>query len=149
MREFTRAIEKAKAKGLGVNQFSIESNHIHLMGESESNAALTCGILSLQGCIKWGLKRSFDYIGAVFDGRFHLHPLKTLREVRNALLYVIFNHAKHCRMPKFADAFSSAHAFAALDEFVSNPGKPPRWQDAIATALTPAKSWLQTMGWRR
>jgi putative transposase len=149
LKRFTRAIEKARAKGLDVNQFAIESTHIHFMGEADSNASLTSGILSLQGCIVWGLRKVFDYFGGVFDGRFHLHELKSPREVRNALLYVIFNHAKHCQAAWFADAFSSAFAFADLHRYVKKPGRPPRWQAEITRVLSPAKSWLQTVGWKR
>jgi putative transposase len=146
---FTSAIEKARKKGLDVNHFSIESTHIHFMGETENNEALTRGILSLQACIVWALRRIFGFFGAVFAGRFHLHPLGSPREVRNALLYVIFNHAKHCRAELFADVFSSAHAFEELRDFVSRPGPPPRWQTQIDRVLVPAKSWLQRVGWKR
>jgi REP element-mobilizing transposase RayT len=142
-------MEKARKKGLSVNHFSIEPNHIHLLGEADSNERLTRGILSLQGCIKWGLKRVFNFVGRVFQGRFHLHELKMPREVRNAILYVIFNHAKHCRMPRFADAFSSAFSFDELRRYVRSPGEPPRWQDELNRVLSPAKSWLQRIGWKR
>jgi putative transposase len=149
LRRFTRAIERARVKGLDVNQFSIEPNHIHFMGETENNQTLTSGILSLQGCITWGLRKVFDYFGEVFDGRFHLHRLTSPREVRKALLYVIFNHAKHCKVPLFADVFSSAFAFKEIQQYVIRPGSPPRWQSEIVKALVPARSWLQTVGWKR
>jgi putative transposase len=149
IRKFTRGIEKARNKGLNVNHFTIESTHIHFMGETEDNEALTRGILSLQACIVWALRQLFGFFGAVFAGRFHLHVLKSPREVRNALLYVIFNHAKHCNAELFADVFSSAFAFQELRDFVRRPGQPPRWQNEISRALAPAKSWLQTVGWKR
>jgi putative transposase len=147
--KFIAAIEKARAKGLDVNHFTIESTHIHFMGETENNDLLTKGILSLQSCIVWALRKIFGHYGDVFQGRYHLHELETPREVRNALLYVIFNHAKHCKVERFADAFSSAHAFEELHRFVRKPGRPPRWQNQLERALAPAKSWLQTRGWKR
>jgi putative transposase len=146
---FTEAIKKGRKKGLDINHFTIESTHIHFMGETESNETLRRGMLSIQGCLVWALKKLFAYFGRVFQGRYHLHELKTPREVRHALLYVIFNHAKHCQTGWFADAFSSAHAFKELREFVRSPGRSPRWQERIDQALAPAKSWLQTVGWRR
>ena len=149
MMKFTRAIEKSRAKGLCVNHFSVESNHIHLTGEAAGNDAVTRGMLSLQGCITWALRKVFNYFGNVFDGRFHLRALRSPREVRNALLYVIFNHAKHCGVGFFADAYSSAHAFTELRDFVRRPGRPPPWQAEIESALSPARSWLQTVGWKR
>jgi putative transposase len=149
VRQFTKAVAGAREKGLNVNQFSILSNHIHVLGETESNETLTSGILSLQSSIVWALRRIFRYAGQVFRGRFHLRELKSPREVRNALLYVIFNHAKHCQMAPFADLFSSAFSFHELRRFVARPGRAPRWQNEIAEALAPARSWLQTVGWKR
>jgi putative transposase len=149
VKRFARAIEKARKKGLDVNHFTIESTHIHFMGETADNKTLTRGILSLQACIVWALRQLFNYFGAVFQGRFHLHELTSPREVRNALLYVIFNHAKHCKAEFFADVFSSAFAFAELHHFVRRPGRPPRWQGEISRVLAPAKSWLQAVGWKR
>ena len=149
LNEFTRAIEKAKAKGLAVSQFAIESNHIHLLIEVADNDTLTRGLLSLQGSITWGLRRAFRYFGSVFAGRFHLHPLASPREMKNALAYVLFNHAKHCKVEWFADVFSSAFAFGELHWFVGRTTRPPKWQAQIDRSLTPARSWLQKLGWKR
>ena len=149
LKEFTRALEISRGKGLAVSQFSIESNHIHLIVEVEDNESLTRGLLSLQGCVIWGLRRIFSYFGAVFAGRFHLHAIASPREMKHAIMYVIFNHAKHCGVPRFADVFSSAFAFKELREFVKAVRPPPRWQHEIDRGLSRPRSWLQTTGWKR
>ena len=147
--EFTRAVQKARAKGLAVTQFAIESNHIHLLIEVDSNDSLKRGLLSLQGCITWGLRRVFRYFGEVFVDRYHLHVIRSPTEMLRALTYVMFNHAHHCRLPWFADVFSSAFAFAELGNFVEKRTHPARWQQEISKALSQPASWLQVVGWKR
>ena len=39
--------------------------------------------------------RAFGRGGAVLHGRYHLHVLRTPREVRNAFAYVLLNTRKH------------------------------------------------------
>ena len=146
--EFTRAIRKAKAKGLAVTQFSIESNHIHMLIEVKSNDTLKRGLLSLQGCVTWGLRRVFKYFGEVFVDRFHLHAIKSPREMKHALGYVIFNHAKHCGIAWFRDVYSSGFA---QHEFAANvrQTRAPKWQSEIESVMSQATSWLQQTGWKR
>ena len=147
--EFTHAVENARLKGLAITQFAIESTHIHLVVEVENNQLLTSGILSLQTSIVWGLRRAFRYFGSVFAGRFHLHSIHSPREMKNALIYVIFNHAKHCKVPLFADLFSSAFSFQELSWFAKRCGPAPKWQEEVDRVLSRPRSWLQSTGWKR
>ncbi|WP_408096839.1 hypothetical protein ACJVC5_17520 [Peredibacter sp. HCB2-198] len=68
----------------------MQSNHIHLIVEAVSNEILTRGMRSLTVTFAKGLK-----LGKVQIERYHLHVLKTLRETRNAIQYVLFNSQKH------------------------------------------------------
>ena len=90
--------------------------------------------------------------GAVFSDRYHAHALKTPREVRNALAYVLLNHRSHmARLGQAtgdraeADPYSSAALFdgwssGALNTSVASATVPP---------IAPARTWLLTTGWRR
>ena len=102
---FKRAINRARDFGLRVIEYSIQNDHIHLLIETDSNDALTRGMISLKTTMAKGLKVG----GAVFRGRYHLHVLRTPTEVRNAIPYVVFNLAKHLGVKAFVDRFSSAH----------------------------------------
>ncbi len=85
-----KAIMNARSHGLRVIHFSLQSNHVHLLIESESNEILTRGMRSLTVTIAKGLKA-----GRVQVERYHLHVLRTIREAKNAAEYVLFNQQKH------------------------------------------------------
>lgn len=85
-----RCIQNARRHGLQVLQYSFQHNHVHLILQAESNAVLTRGMRSLTISFAKGLKQ-----GRVQVERYHLHVLKTAREVKHALHYVLFNQQKH------------------------------------------------------
>lgn len=90
LRLLKRAILNSRSHGLRILHFSLQHNHIHLIVEAESNLILTRGMRSLTMTFAKGLK-----IGKVQIERYHLHVLRTLRETKNAILYVLFNKQKH------------------------------------------------------
>jgi hypothetical protein len=92
----------------------------------------------------------------VFDDRYHVRVLKTPREVRNALRYVLLNHRHHIPEdpswdmdPDWIDPCSSAYWF----EGWRNPIViRERWQHQLLTSsppTRPAETWLLSVGWRR
>ena len=149
MTTFLQAVELAKQKGLRTNHYAIEGNHIHLIGEADSNEALKRGMTSLTTSIAWAFKKLFAHLGKVFAKRYFLHAIKHPREMRHALQYVIFNHAKHLNVAAFQDVYSSAHLFTDINRFYCCFTKPPPRLVRTQLALSPAKSWLQTVGWKR
>lgn len=90
LRLLKRAIVNARAFGLRVIHFSLQHNHIHLIVEADNNEILTTGMRSLTITFAKGLK-----IGKVQVERYHLHVLKSIRETKNAVHYVLFNKQKH------------------------------------------------------
>ncbi len=68
----------------------MQSNHIHLIIEADSNEILTRGMRSLTITMAKGLKQ-----GRIQMQRYHLHVLKSLKETKNAVQYVLFNEQKH------------------------------------------------------
>jgi hypothetical protein len=98
-----RAIVNARKKGLRVIHYSLQSNHIHLILEAQDNSILTRGMRSLTVTIAKGLGK-----GRVQLERYHLHVLKTLRETKNAVHYVLFNEQKHSGLNRaYVDEYSS------------------------------------------
>lgn len=85
-----RSIQNARSHGLRVLHFSFQSNHVHLVLEAADNKKLTRGMRSLTITFAKGLKK-----GKVQVERYHLHVLKTVREVKYAIHYVLFNQQKH------------------------------------------------------
>ncbi len=90
LRILKRAIINARKQGLRVNHFSLQSNHVHLIVEAEDNDILTSGMRSLTVTFSKGLGKGKNQLE-----RFHLHVLRSVRETRNAVHYVLFNEQKH------------------------------------------------------
>ncbi len=103
LRILKRAILNSRKKGLRIIHYSVQSNHIHFIIEAENNRKLESGMRSLTVTMAKGLAR-----GKVQLQRFHLHVLKSLRETKNAVRYVVFNEQKHTGKKLFSpDGYSS------------------------------------------
>lgn len=90
LRVLKRAILNARARGLIVIHYSMQSNHIHIIVESVNNKVLTTGMRSLTVTFAKGIKK-----GKIQLERYHLHVLKSVQETKNAIRYVLFNQQKH------------------------------------------------------
>ena len=90
-----RVIAAAKSKGVRVLHYSVQDNHLHLMVEAESAADLSNQMRTLFSRIAFAVNAVVQRRGRLFRDRHHRHALKTPREVRNALVYIIFNDRKH------------------------------------------------------
>lgn len=90
LRLLKRAILNSRKHGLRIIHFSLQSNHVHLIVEAETNDVLTKGMRSLTVTFAKGLNR-----GKVQLERYHLHVLRSMRETKNAVYYVLFNKQKH------------------------------------------------------
>ena len=160
MCSLARAMRLAKRFGMRVVHFSVQSNHIHLIVEAASKAALTRGMRSLTTSLAKAVHRfiGFGFCGKVLRGRYHAHVLKTPTEVKRALRYVVFNLAKHKNCAPVVDPFSSIHMVESLDRIVSvaelrrlerDLRYQPSWQADLATALSNASTWLLSLGWQK
>jgi hypothetical protein len=78
--------------------------------------------------------------GHVWSDRFHSRMLRTPREVRNALVYVLNNFRKHVRSARGFDPCSSARWFDGWR------GVRPMTTEKPMVAA--ARTWLAHAGWR-
>ena len=78
--------------------------------------------------------------------RYHSRVLRSPREVRNALRYVLCNARKHgLRLdPRRPDPCSSGAWFDGWKEVTAPFGPPTRRSPVVA-----ARTWLMRVGWRR
>lgn len=150
LNSFTAGVERAKSKGLRVQQFSIQEDHIHLVAECDDNDALTKGLASLSASIVWALRKVFGFFGRVFASRFHMNAIRVPRLMRNTLRYVLTNRHHHTG-DEFGDVYSTIYSFDAIEELIGTQlqGCRPRWQGGLEACLTPARSWMQNVGWKR
>jgi putative transposase len=135
------ALRRSTREGLRVVEYSVQSNHLHLLVESDSAATLRSGLHGLTIRVARAINRALDRRGAVWSDRYHSRLLKTPREVRNALVYVLQNWRKHGAREHGVDPCSSASSF---DGWRVQP-RPSQTPLPLARACT----WLARRGWRR
>ena len=133
-----RLIEQCLADALGrfglrIIHFSIQGNHLHLIVEADSSAALSRGMHGLTIRVAKALNRLMDRKGHVFADHYHSRMLETPTELVNAIAYVLGNHAHHFGGKPGRDPYSSA----ALDE------------QTRESVLSHPRTWLLRSGWRR
>ena len=135
------ALAVASRGSFRILQFSVQDDHLHLIVEADDTQALRHGISGLAIRVARAINRVLGRRGAVWCDRFHARALRTPREVRNALVYVLMNRRKHCAGERGLDPCSSAPWFRG-------------WREPVATLLGPppvvgARTWLAAVGWRR
>ena len=131
--------------GFRLIHYSIQSNHLHLLVEAKNRGALTRGVQGLMVRIARCLNRLWSRRGKVFADRYHDRILRSPRQVRNALVYVLQNAKKHRRKLKgLIDAFSSARWFDGWRERLRFTGPEPS-----PAPVASARTWLLDQGWRR
>ena len=81
---------------------------------------------------------------AVWDERYHARSLRSPRELRNALVYVLMNFRKHGHAGSMrTDPCSSARWFDGWKRSPVSTGPLAR------AVVAQAQSWLAKVGWRR
>ena len=150
VRAFRRTLAECCDRGdFRVVHYSIQHNHIHCIVEAEDKLALANGMKSLAARVGRAVNRVFSRCGPVLDGRFHSQVLKSPKQVRNALAYVLLNLRKHHfehagrKLPVAVDRASSGAWFDGWGRRFKP--RPPDWARDVASAET----WLLRLGWRR
>ena len=136
----------AERFGFRVIHYSIQSNHVHLVCEARDAQALRRGLQGLEIRMARALNHAHDRRGPVWADRYHARILRTPREVRNALVYVIGNWRHHGgdRYPTLSiDPYTSAAWFDGFRERL-----PPLPGGAERPTAAP-RTWLLGTGWRR
>ena len=101
--------------GLRLVEFSVQSNHVHLIVEANDKRALSRGLQGLAIRVAKGVNRASNRRGRVLADRYHARPLRTPSEVRRAVHDVLRNLQHHTREdPLFVDPFSSIAGQAIL-----------------------------------
>lgn len=135
--------------------YSVQSDHIHLVVEASDKRALSRGVQGLAIRVALYVNKLLARRGTFWADRWHGHALRTPREVRSALVYVLANFRKHKRVSRAGiDPFSSAEWF---DGWCFTTGVAPplavqrrfRPIEGHAPAVAQPRTWLARVGWRR
>lgn len=127
-------IRSSQREHFRVCQFSVQSNHVHMLVEAQDRQALIRGVQGLTIRVARALNRALGRRGKVWGDRYHRRDLATPREVRNVLVYVLNNFRKHGGNGRNVDPCSSARWFDGWNEAV-------RSRSSIAIPVAPARTW--------
>jgi len=149
-RSFSQACERGEFR---VVHYSLQGNHAHLIVEAVDRRSLGRGMKSVAARLARAVNRVFARSGPVLADRYHVRVLRTPREVRNALAYVLLNARKHAaragKRISRAVGFDPASSGWWFDGWrgevtVSGGASPPSCR-----AVSAPRSWLLSVGWRR
>ena len=136
------ALGAASCVGFRVLHFSVQADHVHLIVEADGDQALLArGLQGLGVRTAKAINRVLSRVGRVWGDRYHSRLLRTPREVRHALVYVIQNWRKHFEMVRGLDPRSSAAWFTGWKAHVGDAPMP--------SPIAVARTWLAAVGWRR
>jgi REP element-mobilizing transposase RayT len=144
-------IRAAKRRFLRIAHFSVQSNHIHLIVEADEQKSLGRGMQGLGVRVARSVNRLLASRGNIFADRYHARTLRTPRDVRNVLVYVLRNRWKHdpgfagvdrCSSAQFFDGWSS-NGQSNGTSCAKARGSPDDWP------VVPGQTWLLRRGWER
>lgn len=139
-----------------VVHFNVLGNHLHLIIEAAGAPALARGMLGLNVRLARRINAVLGRTGSLLAQRYHARVLRTPREVRNAIRYVLLNGRHHAAergqvlARGWLDPFSSALWFDGWRDAIRTDDAP--WLRALARTpcpTAPPRTWLLTGGWRR
>jgi len=153
IRAFQRSLRRCCERGdFRVVHYSVQRTHVHLLVEAAGKQALGRGMKAVGARLARAVNRVFERRGPVLFGRYWLRVLRTPREVRHALAYVLLNSRKHFfearrrRPPAVLDVCSSGVWF---DGWRSSPARGDPTIQPRAPDVSSARTWLLARGWRR
>ncbi|MFZ5889659.1 MAG: transposase [Myxococcota bacterium] len=149
-------------------EFSAQPDHVHMIVEADDQAALVDGMRGFEIRTSRRMNRLLMERGGFFADRWHGRALTSPRNTRNAIVYVLANHAKHSgeRPCASVDRYSSAPYFR---DFIEFRGRAPYEtsadllgaeydaeeilsRESCDRTLLPvarARTWLLSIGWKR
>jgi putative transposase len=144
--EVRRCIGKASKDWYRVLHFSVQSDHVHLVVEADDKRSLWRGTTGLEVRVARRINALLGKKGRFWGDRYHARALKTPREMRSGLVYVLMNWKKHAPSARGFDVCSSAWWF---DGWTKPPtSHPPGWIDPDPPVERP-RAWLAKTGWAR
>jgi REP element-mobilizing transposase RayT len=162
---------RREPKRFRVVHYSVQRDHLHLIVEAADTRALSRGVRGLAIRMARYVNDLLGRRGALWADRWYGRALRSPREVRTALVYVLANFRKHRANVVRAgiDPYSSARWFDGWREWQPGSGVPPPFaerdaerevaaaqsmQRSTALEVVPgdalrSRTWLGTCGWKR
>ena len=154
VREWRRSLAEASERGsFRVAHYSLQGDHAHLIVEAHGKDALACGMKSIGARLARAVNRVGQRSGPVLDGRYHHRSLRSPREVRRALAYVLLNARRHLAKSRGVSRSATAHLDGASSARWFDGWRPEaasRFPQTTGHAeVARPHTWLLRIGWRR
>ena len=138
LEEWKRSLADAHDRsGFRVVHYLFQDEHVHLIVEANGKDALGRGMKSIGARLARAVNRVFRRSGPVLDSRYQHRLLRTPREVRRTLAFVVGARRRR-------EAVTSARWF---DGWKEGAGSEEAADDAREVAAP--HTWLLRLGWRR
>jgi putative transposase len=118
----------------------VQDDHVHLLVEADDKHKLSAGMRGLAIRIARSVNKFLGRKGDFWSDRYHARALKTPREVRNVIVYILMNHRKHGHVAAL-DPRSSAAWFDGFRGAITRPPPDP--------PIRAPQTWLASVGWKR
>ena len=151
-----RAVRRCMVKCLGQDAFrvchlSIQGTHLHFLIEATDKDALSRGMKRLNILVARALNRELGRKGSIFAFRYHATQIKSPRQARHCLAYVLNNWRRHredegCERARWAhvDPYSSGLAFDGWRSGIYNAPA-----DLAPLPVSEPSTWLLRVGWKK
>ena len=121
--------------------------------EAHGKEALAHGMMSIGARLARAVNRVGGRSGPVLDVRYHHRSLRSPREVRRALAYVLLNARRHLAKSRGVSRSAPAHLDGASSARWFDGWRPEaakRLQEVTgAPEVARPRTWLLRIGWRR
>jgi hypothetical protein len=135
-----RALAASHKDAFRVVHFSVQTDHVHMIVEGDLQIALVRGLQGLAVRCAKAINRAVRRRGSVWSSRYHAHALRTPREARRGLVYVLLNFRKHLRAAPGADPRSSGWWFTGWRS------RRPVPRSEHLSPVAPPRTWLAATG---
>jgi putative transposase len=157
--EVEKSLSDASSDRYRVVHYSLQADHVHLVVEASDRRALSRGTQGLAIRLARAFNRVVRRRGRVWGDRFFARDLRSPREVRAGIVYVLMNHKKHgarglgARRLGIADTLDPCSSAAWFDGFAPRAGPlVVQLRDALPAETIPVarpRTWLLREGWRK
>lgn len=134
-------------------EFNVLGSHLHLIVEADGKDALRSGVAGFETRVAMRVNKLLGRRGKLFPDRYHARALRTPREVRNALVYVLQNRKHHAAERRFTRAWIDPCSSAAWFPGWAQPIRADEpWKRELLAMPRPTvapETWLLATGWKR
>jgi REP element-mobilizing transposase RayT len=146
--------KRSSEKGFRLLHFSVQGNHLHIIVEGDDGVALARGLQRLLSRVAMTVNAIVRRSGRFWRDRHHRQPLTGPRQMRNALVYVLFNLRRHQDPGSRAwdlarESYDPCSSALWFRDWSPEAPPPPVPSSARPPVVVPARSWLAGDGWRR